>query len=296
MFANLSRVCRFFANFCLPRIYEFVEFSGSVFREDTPTKIAVYETSRETMLCTQIAAKQPLALALAKTVRVCYFAGLYSGLDGTGSWVTRSFTNKCIAGMLHIKNLRELKFTASFVDAGDWDAIATLGSLEELSFDSCDFLSGAVDVELEKRVRVKVSRLQMVDCIGVRQPIAAIDARSLRTLVMDDLTFDHVTWLSQTALTELHVTIRRSFDNSVDLQMQRLYAILIQAHQSLEALALFVEVSFGLAQEVVRNTFDDPAWKNLPLLRSLTLSVCLVCGDAATNVRQPSSSSVSRGS
>ena len=88
MFANLSRVCRFFANFCLPRIYEFVEFSGSVFREDTPTRIAVYETSRETMLCTQIAAKQPLALALAKTVRVCYFAGLYSGLDGTCSWVT----------------------------------------------------------------------------------------------------------------------------------------------------------------------------------------------------------------
>ena len=66
IFTNLSRVCSFFANFCLPHMFEFVEFSGPIFRDDTPSgprNDAICKTSRESMLCTQIAAEQPLALA-----------------------------------------------------------------------------------------------------------------------------------------------------------------------------------------------------------------------------------------
>jgi hypothetical protein len=272
IFTSLSRVCRFFANFCLPRIFEFVEFSGSIFCNDTPTGYHNdAKTSREarSTLCTQIAAKQPLALALAKTVRVCHF--MDGELDDMGSGAVQLFANKYTAGMLRMKNIRELKFTSSFVDTKHWDAIATLGSLEELSFDSCTFLKGPADVEPEKRVTVKVSCLRVVECGGRHQLIAAIDAQYLRTLATDDLFFHYVDWLSQSVLTELYITILRSSDPLVHLYLQRLHAIM-KTHQSLEALALVVDTPYP-AEDVIRITFDSPVWKELPLLRSLTLSV-----------------------
>ena len=367
IFTNLAGVCRFFANFCLPRIFELVVFSGSIFSNDSPGfgNDAVYKTSRESTLCTQIAAKQPLALALAKTVRVCHFTDWE--LDDTGSWAVRLFVNKYLAGMLHMQNIRKLTFTASFVDAEHWNAIATLGSLEELSFDSCQFLRGPADVEPEKRVRVrvsrlrvvqcdglcqpvvaidarylrvlkftdsfvdaedwnaiatlesveelsfdrcsfpqdpvdiepqkrvrvKVSRLRVVQCDGLRQPVAAIDARYLRTLAMDFLFLDFVDWLSQSTLTELHVTIWRPFDVTLD-SMQQLHAIL-QAHQSLEALVLFIDCPLS-EEDIVRRLFDDPMWNRLPLLRSLTLRAHLLNIDTAVGVCPLSSLSVSHGS
>jgi hypothetical protein len=105
---------------------------------------------------------------------------------------SRLFANKYIAGMLHMKNIRQIKFTSSFVDTKHWDAIATLESLEELSFNWCTFLQGPADVEPEKRVTVKVSRLRVV---GLRQLIAAMDARYLRTLAMDNKSFNQIDWL-----------------------------------------------------------------------------------------------------
>ena len=72
-------------------------------------------------------AKQPLAL---ETVKVCHFKDWE--LEDTPPWAVRLFANKYIVGMLHMKNIREIQFTASFVDAKHWNAIATLGSLEEL--------------------------------------------------------------------------------------------------------------------------------------------------------------------
>ena len=246
IFTNLSHVCRFFANFCLPRIFEFVNFSGSIFCEDTPIGLrndTTYKTSRESILCRQIAVKQPLALALAKAVRVCHFTNWK--LDDTGSWAVRLFVNKYIAGMLHMRNICELKFTASFVDAEHWNAIATLGSLEELSFEGCTFLQVPADVEPDKKVAVKVSRLRVVECDGFCQLLAAIDARYLRTLAMDNKFFDHVDWLSQSALTELHITFREPFlwtrDWHMDM-MERVHDILMHASQSLEALAISVEL------------------------------------------------------
>ena len=69
IFTNLSRVCRFFANFCIPRMFEFVKLPGSIFPDDTPTGLRhdpVYKTSRESTLCTQIAAKRLSHLPLPK--------------------------------------------------------------------------------------------------------------------------------------------------------------------------------------------------------------------------------------
>lgn len=76
-FANLSRVCRFFADVCLLRMFECVEFSSSIFSGNTPSVLrndtAYSMTSRESTLYSRIAAKQPLALALAKSVKTCRF-------------------------------------------------------------------------------------------------------------------------------------------------------------------------------------------------------------------------------
>jgi hypothetical protein len=197
--------------------------------------------------------------------------------------------------MLHMKNIRELKFTASFVDKKHWNAIATLGSLEELSFDSCTFLQGPADVEPGTRVTVKVSRLRVVECDGLRQ-LMAIDAPNLRTLAMDSQLFNHIDWLSRSALTELHVTFQQTYALTLDWYTENLHTILMKAPQSLETLSLFVGDPFRLAQDVARHTFDDPAWNSLPLLRSLTLCVCFMYGDTPTDVRQLSSLSVSHGS
>ncbi|KAF8452238.1 hypothetical protein L210DRAFT_2020363 [Boletus edulis BED1] len=127
IFTKISYVCRFFANHCLARMFEYVEFSGAVFRDDTPTGLrhdAAYKTSRESTLCTQIAAKQSLALAIAKTVRVCRFVNWKH--DDTGSWAVQLFANRFINAISHMKHLRELRFYNSFVDARHGNAIATL--------------------------------------------------------------------------------------------------------------------------------------------------------------------------
>ena len=298
IFTNLSRVCRFFANFCLPRIFEFVVFSGSMFSDDTLTGLRNDKTSRESTLCTQIAAKQPLALALAKTVRVCQFTDWK--LDDAGSWAVlfREFADKYIAAILHMKNIRELKFRNSFVDAEHWNAITTLESLEELSFDWCTFRQGLADFDAEKSAKVKVSRLRVVNCDSMilYQIIAVIDARYLRTLAVDNKSIGYIDWLSQFALTELHITIRQFFHATPGyMPVQRLHAILTQTSQSLEALTLFVDDPLQL-ESIVRRLFDDPVWENLPLLRSLKLLVQFPFGDTAIAVRQLSSSSVSHGS
>ena len=83
------------------------------------------------------------------------------------------------------------------MDTECWNAIATLGSLDELSFDRCEFLERPADVGPEAMVKVKVSRLRVVDCIGVCQPTVAIDARYL---VMDDMLENRFDWLSRCSI------------------------------------------------------------------------------------------------
>lgn len=300
IFANLSRVCRFFANFCLPRIFEFVEFSGTISCNDTPARLrkgTIYKAPREATLCTQIAAKQPLALSLAKRVRVCDFTNWKLDSDVAGSWAVRLFVKKYIAGMSHMKNIRELKFSASFVDAEHWSVIATLESLEELSFESCRFLQDLADVEPETRVKVKVSRLRVVKCWGtLGQSIAAIiDPQYLRTLVVDCTFYFQVGWLPQSALTELHSLWQPDFITSLDY-LWRVHITLMQAPQSIEALWLSVDIRSEVAQGTVRSIFKDPAiWQNLPLLRSLTLQAFCQHSDKPANVSWPSSFGVSHG-
>jgi hypothetical protein len=297
IFANLSRVCRFFANFFLARIFEFVDFNGYIFCHNTPTgrrNGANYKISRGRTLCTQIAAKQPLALALAKSVRVCHFT--YWELHDTCSWVAPLFFKTYIAGMSHMKNIRELRFIHCFVDAEHWNAIATLESLEELTFDGCTFPRGPANVEPEKRVMVKLSRFWVVNCDGplLQQLVTAIDAPYLRSLGVDDKSINHIDCVSLSALTELHLTTRQPFDVTLD-HMQQLHAILIQTSQSLEALTLHVDVKLQL-EDIVRKLCDDFTWKKMPLLRSLGLSVSYASRNPRTSVRQPSLLSVSRGS
>ena len=285
IFANLSRVCRLFANFCLPRIFEFVEFPGSsTFWDDVPTglhKYTTYKTLDGTTLCSQIAAKPPLALAIAKTVRVCHFVNWThdEALDGWSYW------------MLHMKNIREIKFKYSYVDKTYWNAIATLESLEELSFDSCKFhwqvLPSPPDVESEKMFMIKVSHLHVrgLESVDSLQPLmAAIDPRYLRTVSF----INCVDRLSQAALTEVYLTARRSFD-VVLYYLEQLHAILMRTRQSLEALTLSVGVPLRLESIAsVRKVFENPMWKNMPFLPSLELIVQLGYVDSAVaNVRQP---------
>ena len=156
-----------------------------------------------------------------------------------------------------MRNIRELAFFRSFVDAEHWDAIVALPSLEELSFHLCQFLKGPADLEPAKRVRVKPSRLSMVGSTGFRQPLAAIDVRYLRALTTDTLFFKLVDSLPQ----------------------------------SLEALALLIDDSLEL--DLVPWMLYELVWKNLTLLQSFTLRIRTL---NPIEVRQLSSLSVSCGS
>ncbi|KIJ08748.1 hypothetical protein PAXINDRAFT_18129 [Paxillus involutus ATCC 200175] len=236
--SNLSRVCSFFGNASLPRIYEYLEFS-------------THMGSRAWILCRQIAAKQPLALSVAQCVNVCRF--VWWNLAGDGSWAVQTFS--------HMKNIRSLKFFRCFVKKAHWDVITALESLEELSFTFCEFLDGPADVDPGKRSKVKVSRLRVHKCHGGHQPVAAIDARHLRTLTMDPDFVHGIDWLSETALTELYV-----FGNEDRyMGVVRLKRILSEMPQSIQVLTLPVYPGSDIGLS------GDPVWENIPLLRSLTL-------------------------
>ncbi|KAF8550788.1 hypothetical protein OG21DRAFT_1487492 [Imleria badia] len=283
LFISLSLVCRFFANSCLPRIFEFVEFSGAIFSDDTCT--AVSKTSREGTLCTQIDAKQPLALALAKTVRVCHFTNWRP--DDTSSCALQLFDKKCISGMLHMKNIRQLKFFHSFVDTEHWSAIASLSLLEELLFHCCRFLQGPSDVEPEKKLKLKVPHLWAVRCI-IRQPfrlIAVVDAHFLRSLAVDFMCLHLVDRLCESALTKLHLSFYHRDE------VERLHDILVQTSQSLEILEICFSIE--LPQDVVGNMFGHSVWKNMPFLRSLTLEIFCLDQDAPVNIFSSALESIS---
>ncbi|KAI9462072.1 hypothetical protein HD554DRAFT_1470050 [Boletus coccyginus] len=238
--AHLSGVCRFFANFCLPRVFEFIEFSGPLFDDAlTPQHChdAVYETTRETVLCTQIAAKQPLALALAKRVMTCHFTNFRryrwsQELDDTDKLLYH-------AGMSHMRNIRELAFFQCFVDAGQWDAIAALPSLEALGFRACRFPRHFEGIGPGERVKVKPSRFWLVRSKH-RRPLGAIDVQCLRALAADHFAY---------------------------------FTILDLNPQSLEALALLIDDEFSSGLDLLRRTLDELVWKNLPVLQSLTLRI-----------------------
>ena len=252
-----------------------MEFSG-------PTSFALrnnnttYKASRETTLCTQIAAKQPLALSLAKRVKTCHF----THWDNDQGWAVRPFVEKYLSGMVHMTNICQLKFSDSFVDKEHWDAIATLQSLQDLSFDWCKFLRGPADAEPEKRVKLKVSRLQVTKCVAHCQAFAAIDPRYLRTLAVDHdvVVSDYIDWLPKSALTEFIIHLGHVSWVANKEYIKQTHAMLMQAPQSIEALSLPLGVHTGSAQGRIRSMFHGPAWKNLPLLRSLTLDIRLSQG------------------
>ncbi|KAF9236789.1 hypothetical protein BU15DRAFT_63714 [Melanogaster broomeanus] len=129
---NLSLVCRFFGNLCLPRIFEYLELSGSVFGDHNPLPHRNDATSRGMTLCSQIAAKEPLALSLAQCVKVCHFRDWRLGTES--SWVVQAFSRVCVAGIARMKNIRELKFFGSFVNKGHWDVIHDTGGAAGAGF------------------------------------------------------------------------------------------------------------------------------------------------------------------
>ena len=185
-------------------------------------------------------------------------------------------------------NIRQLEFYKSFVDTEHWNVIATLGSLEELSFDWCNFLDGPADVEPDERVKIKLTHLHVTDCEGVCQPIAATDPCYLRILGMDQVFFEEVDWLPQSALTELYFRTHGALNQVWCIE--QLHTVLTQVPKSLEAIWLYVDTSSSAAQEIFGHMFDDPEWKNLPLIRSLTLEVLvgswldLVCQSSLSNL------------
>lgn len=189
--------------------------------------------------------------------------------------------------MLHMTNIRELKFVNSFVDAEHWNAMATLPSLEKLLFFFCQFLQSPA----EKRAEVKVSHLQLpCDNSEVRQPLAAINAQYLRALDMDHRFLHKVDWYSLSSLRELYFHATYLPCATREHFMERLHTFLMQAPQSLERLELVVDI-YDVAQDTIRHMFDDPAWKNLARLRSLALVVEPL---NMIDVSQPPASSIAR--
>ncbi|KIJ05966.1 hypothetical protein PAXINDRAFT_103566 [Paxillus involutus ATCC 200175] len=240
-FSDLSHVCKFFANVCLARTFEYLEFSGNM-------------ASRAWILCQQIAAEHPLALSLAQCVKICRFAGW--SLPRDGPWAAQVLSR--------MKNIREVEFFQCYVRKAHWDVITPLESLEELSFTLCEFLDGPADVDPGKRSKVKVPRLRVLRCHGDHQPMATIDARHLRTLGIDS-DFDGIDWLSGTALTELYVYGNEERYVETMSRQVRLKHILSELPQTIQV--LWLPVYPGSHIEL----FGDSVWKSIPLLRSLTL-------------------------
>ena len=253
-------------------------------------------SSRESVLCAQLEAKQPLALAIAKVVRVCHFKGW--GIDEAKSCAVQLLSRKYITGMSYMTNIRELMFSDTLVDERHWNVIVNLSSLEELSFSCCLFRHTPADVEPEKWL--KVSRLQVVCCRsgGVRLPFTAINPQYLRALDMDHKFLDQVDWHLLSSLTELrfHDYQCHGYGTLTGTEgqfMERLHAFLMQAPRSLKELRLLVDDG-GVAHIPVRSMFDHPAWGNLSLLRSLTFVVESFSSDSFSYVSQTPSSSTSR--
>ncbi|KAF9233048.1 hypothetical protein BU15DRAFT_80519 [Melanogaster broomeanus] len=262
MFTNLCLVCRFFGNLCLPRVFGHVKFYE--YDRDTCGVVSLGRT-----LCQHIAAKEPLALALAQCVKCCYLTNSPLAYDGWPELRTLSRIN--LTGMAHMKNIRELKITASNVKMAHWDVIATLESLQKLCFEHCFFWDNPADLYPDKKV--KVPCLDVSWCEGACSLYAAVDARHLRTLIMDmtDIDFGHeIEWLSETAITELRIYPHNEPTMS---HIRVLQDILHHTSHSLQVLTLPI-YPFSERSQVL---FEDPAWRNMPHLRSLTLQVW--CGD-----------------
>ncbi|KAF9230674.1 hypothetical protein BU15DRAFT_83331 [Melanogaster broomeanus] len=258
MFTNLCLVCRFFGNLCLPRVFEHVEFYE--YDRDTCGVVSPGRT-----LCQHIAAKEPLALALAQCVKCCYLTNWPLASDAWPELRTLSRIN--LTGMARMKNIRELRISASNVKMVHWDVIAALESLQELCFECCVFWDDPADLDLDKKV--KVLCLEVSWCTGACSPYAAIDARHLRTLIMDmtDVGLGHeIEWLSETAITELRIYSHHVPTMS---HIRRLQDILHHTSHSFQVLTLPI-YPFS---DVTRALFEDPAWGNMPHLRSLTLQV-----------------------
>ncbi|KAF8839494.1 hypothetical protein BDN67DRAFT_970002 [Paxillus ammoniavirescens] len=247
-FSNLSRVCRFFCNICLPRVFEDLNIHIDA--------AYMHSFSRSWILCQQIAAKQPLALSLAQCVKVCHFTDWK--LVSTCSRVAHPLY---ISGIMHMKNIRKLSFFQNLMKNAYWDVIANVQSLEELTCTHCQFLDDPADVDPGKRsnLKIKVPCLGMIMCSGVAQLTAAIDALHLRTLTIDYRSAaDQVDWLLKTPITEFHLQNPQ--------ELAHVKHILGKMPQSIQVLTLSVHTPDT-------DLFRDPIWKNIPLLRSLTVKV-----------------------
>jgi len=259
---NLSRVCKLFANICLPRLYESVELSGPPTRYCDPT----YKALLGSVLCTQIAEKQPLALALAQTVRACC----------VGVWRDALYAKRCIVAVSHMKNIRKFEFSQFTINAMHWSMIVALPSLEDLSFDACRFLQGFASTEAEMNPKLKLSRLRVIDCTwGSQLLFAAIDLVYLRMVIMNLWAVEDADWLRHSAITELDLY---SFEDSMESDLDftpELSAVLVNMPRSLEVLRFSAGeiAACNIAADISESMMEDPAWKDLSSLCSFTLRV-----------------------
>jgi len=263
--SNLSCVCRFFANVCLPRIYERLYFSGSVLRHSP------FWTPQGSVLSELIDAEQPLALALAGAVRTCHF--MCWNVRDVGSSEGRLYT----AAMSHMKNIREIYFLGCSVDKKHWIALAKLLSLEKLDFCECTFPHNPAN--LKPKIKVKVSRLHLTGCLASGKLIPVIEMRYLHTCFQcyGDLAIandEQQPWLYQPHLTDLHICL--SLDDISEQYPWNLGSVLKDAPRSLETLTFSADVLIArkMATDILETISECRVeWTALSLLRSLTLQL-----------------------
>ena len=133
-------------------------------------------------------------------------------------------------------------------------------------------MKGPADVEPDKWIKPKVSRLQVpyayrAHCVA----LAAIDVQYLRTLVVDSEISD-ADWFPTSAITELHILSLLSGYAPEVYVSKEMVAMVKQAPRSIEVLCIDLGCSSDGFQIAIR-IFDGLGWENLPLLRSLGLYV-----------------------
>jgi len=255
--SKLAGTCRFFANICLPRIFEFIELSRPDSRcFPNPPGALIGST-----LFKQIVKKQPLALALAQSVRKCLFRPCRDD----------RYAKKCIAVMSHMNNIRHLQLSECNVDGEYWSMLAMLPSLSDLEFYKCNVLQDLVHTEPERCLKLKLSRLLVVECgTGHQRIIPSVDVGCLRMLGIDFRAIEEGDWLRPSAITELYLYTfhHDAFENYVP----KLHVALTKAPRSLQALGLKIDETTActMAVDIVESMLQDPAWKDLSSLRSFT--------------------------
>ncbi|KAH7886783.1 hypothetical protein F5I97DRAFT_1870198, partial [Phlebopus sp. FC_14] len=256
--AKMAAVCRLFGQIALPRIFEYAHFSGAMMESKSSAHL--------NRLCRSIVAGEKLAQVIALCVEVCHFTDFE--MKDTFLWGMSMFSELYASGMAYMKNIHQLKFLHSFVRKEHWEAIMNMEALEEVVFDACEFYEGPSPSRGGQVPQFRVSRLEVLRCLGIDYVVPAVDSRSLRFLKTDIDFARRIIWHRESILEELYIEGERMVDRSA-AELPVLPPTLAQIPPSVIVLSLRIPGK----DEEIKSLSRLCVWDIVPGLREFKLEV-----------------------